>query len=189
MTADQIVGTGIAVSTDGKIVTCAHVVQAAGIDPRNVNGAEVGIYFPQARGGEEKESPCKSSKVFSTTMTMIWCCLQFIEGSSPLAPEQIRGAWNGGLIGGKSISYVWLQSNWKISSGSWRWNHSRHAWNLQKIAMLQVDPVQLKSREIDCGHERCGSIGCRRAILLLGLWLKHYYPKMLFDKTDIGYGR
>ena len=31
---DRIVGTGIAVSTDGKIVTCAHVVEAAGIDPQ-----------------------------------------------------------------------------------------------------------------------------------------------------------
>ena len=28
---DAIVGTGIAVSTDGKIVTCAHVVEAAGL--------------------------------------------------------------------------------------------------------------------------------------------------------------
>ncbi len=28
---DQIVGTGIAVSTDGKIVTCAHVVEAGHI--------------------------------------------------------------------------------------------------------------------------------------------------------------
>src|SRR5574342_731199 len=51
---DQIVGTGIAVSTDGKIVTCAHVVEAAGIDPRNSKGAEINVYFPQARGGEEK---------------------------------------------------------------------------------------------------------------------------------------
>jgi hypothetical protein len=49
---DAIVGTGIAVSTDGQIVTCAHVVEAAGVDPCAVNGDEIGVYFPQARGGE-----------------------------------------------------------------------------------------------------------------------------------------
>ena len=39
---DQIVGTGIAVSTDGRIVTCAHVVRAAGVEPRIADGAELG---------------------------------------------------------------------------------------------------------------------------------------------------
>jgi hypothetical protein len=50
-----IVGTGIAVTMDGQIVTCAHVFEAAlGVRPRQADGAEVGVYFPQARGGEEK---------------------------------------------------------------------------------------------------------------------------------------
>lgn len=40
---DSIVGTGVAVSTDGKIVTCAHVVEAAGVNLRNSNSAEVGV--------------------------------------------------------------------------------------------------------------------------------------------------
>ena len=52
---DTIVGTGIAVSTGGQVVTCAHVAQAAlGAHPREAGEAEVGVYFPQARGGEEK---------------------------------------------------------------------------------------------------------------------------------------
>ena len=33
-TTDQTVGTGVVVSTDGKILTCAHVVLAAGVNPR-----------------------------------------------------------------------------------------------------------------------------------------------------------
>src|SRR5512145_2996855 len=63
---DQIVGTGIAVSTDGEIVTCAHVVEAAlgGTHPRNADGAEVGVYFPQARGGEEKKRKAIIEKYF-----------------------------------------------------------------------------------------------------------------------------
>jgi hypothetical protein len=40
---DAIVGTGIAVSMDGQVVTCAHVVEAAlGVHPRQADGAEVG---------------------------------------------------------------------------------------------------------------------------------------------------
>jgi hypothetical protein len=52
---EAIVGTGIAVSSDGKVITCAHVVQAAlGVHPRQANGAVVGVYFPQVRGDEAK---------------------------------------------------------------------------------------------------------------------------------------
>ena len=41
--ADQIVGTGIAVSMEGKVVTCRHVVEAA-IKGNAIAGAEVGVY-------------------------------------------------------------------------------------------------------------------------------------------------
>ncbi len=85
---DKVVGTGIAVSTDGKIVTCAHVVEAAGIDPRNANGAEVGVYFPQARGGEEKNRRAIVAKHFPDYDDDV-VLLQLTGGSSPLAPEQI----------------------------------------------------------------------------------------------------
>ena len=86
---DAIVGTGIAVSTDGKIVTCAHVVEAAlGAHPREANGAEVGIYFPQARGGEEKKYSAKVECCFpSHDDDMV--LLQIVGEKSPLAPEQI----------------------------------------------------------------------------------------------------
>jgi hypothetical protein len=48
---DAIVGTGIAVSMDGQVVTCAHVVEAAlGVHPRQADGAEVGVYFPGGGG-------------------------------------------------------------------------------------------------------------------------------------------
>ena len=53
---------------DGKIVTCAHVVQAAlGAHPRDVNGAEVGMYFPQVRGGEEKKRKANVENVVPRT--------------------------------------------------------------------------------------------------------------------------
>jgi hypothetical protein len=54
---DAIVGTGIAVSMDGQVVACAHVVEAAmGVHPRQADGAEVGVYFP---GGGDRCLPHK----------------------------------------------------------------------------------------------------------------------------------
>ncbi|HJR79766.1 MAG TPA: trypsin-like peptidase domain-containing protein, partial [Anaerolineales bacterium] len=84
---DQIVGTGIAVSTDGKIVTCAHVVQAAGIDPRNSNGAEIGVYFPRVRT-EDKIRRAIVHKCFSNYDDDV-VLLKLTNGPSPLAPEQV----------------------------------------------------------------------------------------------------
>lgn len=46
--SEVIVGTGIVVATDGRVVTCAHVVKSAGVDPRVLTGKELGVYFPQA---------------------------------------------------------------------------------------------------------------------------------------------
>ena len=117
--SDEIVGTGIAVSTDGKIVTCAHVVQAAlGAHPRDANGAEVGIYFPQARGGEEKKRRAKVECCFrdhDDDMVLLQLIRRFISACA----RTNCGAWNGGSIRGKSISHLWLQSHWKLSSHTW----------------------------------------------------------------------
>jgi hypothetical protein len=85
---DAIVGTGVAVSTGGQIVTCAHVARAAGVDPWNADGEQVGIYFPQARGGEEKARRAKVAGCFqqhdddvvllqltdNNTTTTWYCC-------------------------------------------------------------------------------------------------------------------
>ena len=50
-----IVGTGFIVSFNGKIVTCAHVVREAGIDPYAIDGEPVGIYLPQMPDTQERQ--------------------------------------------------------------------------------------------------------------------------------------
>ncbi|MCX9010571.1 MAG: hypothetical protein OIN66_05545, partial [Candidatus Methanoperedens sp.] len=54
-TTDAIVGAGMVVSIDGKIVTCRHVVEAAGMNLQDAKGNEVGVYFPQAISSEKKK--------------------------------------------------------------------------------------------------------------------------------------
>ncbi len=61
-----IVGTGIAVSNDGLIVTCRHVAELAlGINRRAQVGDMVGVYFPQVRGGERKERVACVDRAFA----------------------------------------------------------------------------------------------------------------------------
>ena len=89
LTDDKTVGTGVAVSTDGKVVTCAHVAQAAlGRHPRQANGKEIGVYFPQARGGEEKKRRATVACCFPVHDDDVEL-LQLADGPPPLAPEQI----------------------------------------------------------------------------------------------------
>lgn len=51
----DIIGTGIIVSRDGKIVTSAHVIKTAlGVHPRDAKDMWVEVYFPQATTSDEK---------------------------------------------------------------------------------------------------------------------------------------
>jgi hypothetical protein len=85
---EATIGTGIAVSMDGRILTCAHVVRDAGVDPRLEIGKEVGVYFQFLRGGEQKKRCAVVEKFFSESDDDI-VQLKLTDGPAPLAPEQM----------------------------------------------------------------------------------------------------
>jgi tetratricopeptide (TPR) repeat protein len=183
--ADQIVGTGIAVSMDGKVVTCAHVIQAAlGAHPREVNGAEVGIYFPQIRGGEEKKRRAKVDCCFrehDDDMVL----LQLVEGSSPLAPEQIAVLGMADQSEGnpfRTYGYSPI-GDYPATRGDGIIQGSVEAPADRK---LQVDPIQLKSRDIAAGMSGAAVLDVTRN-LVVGLVAERYYPAGAVQ-DDIGYG-
>ncbi len=181
---DKVVGTGIAVSTDGKIVTCAHVVEATGIDPRNANGAEVGVYFPQARGGEEKNRRATVAKHFPDYDDDV-VLLQLTGGSSPLAPEQIAVLGMAEFSEGnpfRTYGYSPI-GNYPATRGD--------GIILGTIEPpvgrnLQADPVQLKSREVAAGMSGAAVLDATRN-LVVGVVAERYYPKDAVQ-DDIGYG-
>jgi tetratricopeptide (TPR) repeat protein len=181
---DEIVGTGIAVSTDGKIVTCAHVVRAAGIEPRNADGKEVGIYFPQARGGEEKKHCAKVEKFFSRYDDDI-VLLQTTSGSFPLAPEQMAVLGMADESEGnpfRTYGYSPI-GNYLATRGD--------GMILGTIEPpidrnLQVDPIQLKSRDIAEGMSGAAVLDVNRN-LVVGLVAERYFPKSNVQ-DDIGFG-
>lgn len=85
---DKLVGTGVVIASAGQILTCAHVVRDAGIDPRAPEGAEVVIYFPQARGGEVKARRAQVAACMSGRSRS--------RGASRAATSSSRGCWRGG---------------------------------------------------------------------------------------------
>jgi Trypsin-like peptidase domain len=89
---DSIVGTGFVVSNQGHIVTCAHVVQAAGVYPgatgEGLQGMEVGIYFPHVLSAEAKAHRAIVVGCFPQYDDDI-VVLQLLGGPAPLSPDQI----------------------------------------------------------------------------------------------------
>jgi hypothetical protein len=97
---ETIVGTGIAVSMDGQVVTCAHVIEAAlGVHPREAGRAEVGVYFPQVPDSERKDYRATVAGCLSQHDDDV-VLLQLSGGPAPLGPEQIAVLGPADLSGG-----------------------------------------------------------------------------------------
>lgn len=183
---DAIVGTGIAVSTDGKIVTCAHVVQAAiGAHPRNANGAEIGVYFPQARGGEIQARRAIVAKCFPQHDDDV-VLLQLTGGASPLAPEQIAVLGTADKSEGhpfRSYGYSPIGS-YPASRADGIILGSIEPPSGRK---LLVDPLELQSRQIDAGMSGAAVLDAERN-LIVGLSAERYYSGGNPVKDDVGFG-
>jgi hypothetical protein len=83
-----LVGAGVVVALDGQIVTCAQVIEAAGVRPHERLGATVEVVFPQARPGEQRAY--RASVVASLPYTGDALVLLRLEAAAaPLAPEQV----------------------------------------------------------------------------------------------------
>jgi tetratricopeptide (TPR) repeat protein len=171
---DAIVGTGIILNSDGLIVTCAHVVEAAGVEYWSPKGKDVGVYFPQARGGDEKEYRALVENYFSDHDDDI-VILKLKGGRSPLAPEQMP------VLGTAELS----EGNEFMSYG-YRSLSSYPAGRADGVIMglverpddlnLLTEPVQLKSQHIAEGMSGSGVLD-RKRNLLIGIISETYNPK------------
>ena len=83
-TTDAIVGTGFA--TKGGIVTCAHVVRDAGVDPFSMKGRDVGVYYPEWKGRSSIKKMARVAAGFDQYNDDV-VLLHLVDDSSPLGPE------------------------------------------------------------------------------------------------------
>jgi hypothetical protein len=82
-----IVGTGIVIEPDYRILTCAHVVEAAlGIPPRDAEDGKVGIYFPRFEGREPVSLHAVIDNCFHEHDDDI-VSLKLVDGTAPIGPD------------------------------------------------------------------------------------------------------
>jgi tetratricopeptide (TPR) repeat protein len=169
----QIVGTGIAASIDGKVITCAHVVEAAGVSARDLGKAEIGVYFPQARPGAAKTRRAMLAARFAKYDDDV-VLLQLLDGPAPLAPEQFP----------------------VFDAAEEPWGHAFQSYGYRRLdayvagladgeiqgevepppgRYVQADPVQLKSSQINSGMSGSAVLDEARN-LVVGIVSETWFP-------------
>ena len=166
-------GTGLVVSTSGEVVTCVHVVTAAGVSARTVTEERIGVYFPQALAPREK-----------SRLAVVTCCfheyeddvvlLQLIGGPPPLGPEQIA------VLGTAEES----EDHSFISYG-YRSLNQYTAGRAEGIILgtveapvdkaVQAEPVQIRSSEINRGMSGAAVLDKERN-LVIGIISESWFP-------------
>jgi len=181
----DIIGTGVAVSMDGKIVTCAHVVAGAlGLHPRQANGAEVGVYFPQARGGETKVRRAKVAACFPQHDDDV-ALLQLTDGPSPLAPEQIVRLGKAQASEGNPFRSYGYRPLGQYEAG-YAYGRILGCVECPEGLALQADPVQLESQHVAPGMSGSPVLDIERN-LVVGVISETWYTDRFGKDRDTGW--
>jgi hypothetical protein len=163
--SETIVGTGIAVSPDGRIITCAHVVRdAIGMHPRQAGQRPVGVYFPQARGDESKARQATVAACFADHDDDV-VVLQLEGGPPPLGPEQMPT-----LGTAEPSAYHPFRSYGYRRLDKYLAGHA-HGTILDAVeppvrASLQTEPIQVESKQINRGMSGAAVLDIERNLVV-----------------------
>jgi tetratricopeptide (TPR) repeat protein len=144
----QVLGTGVVISRGGLVATCAHVVRAAGVDPRLGRHAEVGVYFPTMPGRPAHFRHAWVAAFFVDTADDL-VCLQ-VEGPLPIPWDRVASiSGASGSQWHRFASYGYRRLEGYLGA----WAHGRVLGEVEPPAgaRLLMDPVQLESPHIDAG--------------------------------------
>ncbi|HLO16097.1 MAG TPA: trypsin-like peptidase domain-containing protein [Anaerolineales bacterium] len=177
------VGSGIVVSTQGQILTCAHVLRAAGIEPRKAKRKTIDVYFPQVRGGEEKKRKAKV-KAFLPKHEDDIVVLELADGQSPLAPEQV--AQLGTSEGSEQHDF---RSYGFSSIGSYLARYAEgKIMGPTEVAekKLLAQPIELRTRDIRPGLSGSGVLDVQKN-LIVGLVTERWNPSGESEDDNMGW--
>ncbi|MEV4078611.1 tetratricopeptide repeat protein [Nonomuraea fuscirosea] len=161
----RVIGTGVVISRGGLIATCAHVVRAAGVEPRVSRQARVVVYLPKTGRGPGA-SELRSAWViacFSDSDDDL-VCLQ-VDGPLPLPMDRVA------VLGAAGDSY-WHDFR---SYGYRQLGDYLGAWARGVILgevdppasrRLLLNPVQLESKNIDAGMSGAAVLDVERNLVV-----------------------
>ncbi|MBK9050051.1 MAG: trypsin-like peptidase domain-containing protein [Chloroflexi bacterium] len=183
---DAIVGTGIAVSMDGHIVTCAHVVRDAGIpNPRQPGEATVTVYFPKLRGVTRPGRPATIEGCFPQHDDDVML-LQLTTKMTPRGPEQIA-------VLGRAEDSFWnpFRSYGYRPLPPYNGGHAHglihEAVEPPSDRILYTEPVELESNQLNQGMSGAAVLDIERN-LVVGLVSEVYHAGSSGRNQDTAWG-
>ncbi|MCB9418156.1 MAG: trypsin-like peptidase domain-containing protein, partial [Ardenticatenaceae bacterium] len=180
---NRIHGTGLAITMNGQIITCAHVIKSIlKVHPREAANAEIGVYFPQARGDDRKKFKATVAQCFPSHDDDV-VVLQ-LDAPPPLGPEQLP------ILGtAEPSAFNPFRSYGYRRLAQYQAGHA-HGTILDAVEApeeltLHAEPVQLESKQINSGMSGAGVLDIERN-LVVGLIAQVH--KATADGIDQGTG-
>lgn len=166
-----IVGTGVVVSPEGLIVTCTHVVRAAGLDPLDRVG-QVSVYFPQVP--LPRKNRLATVQAYSAQPAEDLALLKLTGGPAPLAEEQIAVLGAADESAGhafRSYGYRRLDAYCAgLAIGT-----IMGTVEPPEASELSADPIQLESSQINCGMSGAAVLDTQ-CNLVVGIISEVWFP-------------
>lgn len=181
---NDVAGTGVVVSAEGLVATCAHVLHDAGVNLPAADGATVSVYFPE-RPGRRAETRSATVAWWPRSGDDI-AVLRLRDGTLPLPSEQV--ATVGPAAGSadhpfRSYGYRRLERYLGLrASGTIVGSIERP----DRYSLL-AEPVQLRSKEIDSGMSGAGILDSHRN-LVVALIAQVWDPGQRAADRDTAFG-
>jgi Trypsin-like peptidase domain len=169
---NAVVGTGVVASATGEIITCRHVIEMAGVNPLQATAQEVGVVFPRTRNREEKVYRARVIKCFRDFDDDV-VVLQVTQPMT-IAPTEIAVLGTADRSEGNPFRSYGFRQLGSSPSGYAEGTIMGAVMPFEGLK-LQVDPIELRTRDIRPGMSGAGVLDMRRN-LVIGLVAQRWNP-------------